>query len=262
MTSTIASYNQISTRLTAWTRATSAGPVVSREIKSYDDRIGNIKTIDQFLSDDRVYSFAMKAFGLSEMSYAKAFMRKVLAEGVDSPTAFANKLADKRYAQFAATFNFKRYGETTTVFEGTRQGTVDRYVRATLEESAGSTNENVRLSLYFERVAPTVSSPYSILADRALTKVVYTALGLPAATSAMDIDAQARLITSRMDLADLRSPQKLSKFIARFAGQADASTGVSLTAPALSILSGQGSANLSASALLAIQSFRSALRAT
>ena len=68
------------------------------------------------------------------MTYAKAFMRKVLNEGVDSSDAFANQLADSRYRDFADTFNFKRYGETTTIFDRTRQGTVDKYVRQMLEE--------------------------------------------------------------------------------------------------------------------------------
>ena len=127
----------------------------------------------------------MKAFGLEDMTYAKAFMRKVLDEGIDKRDSFANSLTDQRYREFVETFNFARYETTTTIFDRTRQGTVDRYVRQTLEEDAGAQNEGVRLALYFERKASRASvSAYSILADPALLKVVQTALGIPASASA------------------------------------------------------------------------------
>ena len=126
-------------------------------------------------------------------------------------------MADKRYRDFAATFNFARYSGTATIFETARQGVVDSYVRQTLEEDAGAQNEGVRLALYFERKAPEITSAYSVLADPALLKVVQTALGLSPSTSAMDIDLQAEMITDRVDLTDLSDPDKLQKFLTRFA---------------------------------------------
>ena len=104
------------------------------------------------------------------MAYAKAFMRKVLEEGVDDPDSFANKLTDKRYRNLPSRFNFKRYGETTTAFDRTQQGTVDKYDRQTLEEQAGAKDDGVRLALYFARKAPDVESVSGLLADPALLK--------------------------------------------------------------------------------------------
>jgi hypothetical protein len=150
------------------------------------------------------------------MAYAKAFMRKVLTEGIAGKDSFANKLADTRYREFADTFNFAELGTTTTIFDVTRQGTVDRYYRQTLEEDAGSQDEGVRLALYFERKAPAVTSVYGILADAALLKVVQTALDLPATMSLLDIDKQAGLISAHLDVDDLKDPTTLAKFIRRF----------------------------------------------
>lgn len=262
MSNTIASYTVLSSRLAAITKATAAEPDVANDAKVYLERVAKTRSINEFISDDRVYRFAMKAFGLGDMIYARAFMRKVLNEGVDSSTAFARKLADTRYAEFASTFNFKRYGEATTIFDRTRQGTVDRYIRQTLEENAGADNENVRLALYFQRKAPDVTSPYQILADKALVNVVYTALGLPAVTSAMDIDAQARLIAKRINLDDFKTPDKLNKFIGRFAALADAGAPAPISGAA-SLLSaginGTGPA-MSTDLLLSIQSIRLGLK--
>ena len=62
------------------------------ETAYYLKHIGDVKSIDDFIKDTRLFNYAMKAFGLEDMAYAKAFMRKVLVEGVErlataSPTA-------------------------------------------------------------------------------------------------------------------------------------------------------------------------------
>jgi hypothetical protein len=214
---TLASYGMISNNLTRSLSTTAAQPQVARESAYYLANIGNVKSIDDFLGNDRLFSFAMKAYGLDDMTYAKAFMRKVLTEGVDDSDSFANTLTDKRYADFATAFNFARYGDTTTVFDRTQQGTVDNYVRQTLETDAGAQGDGVRLALYFQRKASTIKDAYSILADPALLKVVQTTLGIPAGTSAMDIDKQAQMISGKVDVTDFQDATKLSKFVTRFA---------------------------------------------
>ena len=73
-------------------------PMVKRETDYYLANIGKVKSIDDFVNNDRLFKYAMKAFGLSDMDYAKAFMVKALKEGVTDPDSFANKLTDKRYA--------------------------------------------------------------------------------------------------------------------------------------------------------------------
>jgi hypothetical protein len=213
---TAASFRIIASDLTRSLEATAAKPQVGRETAYYLANIEKVKSIDDFLGDERIFAFAMKAFGLGDMTYAKAFMRKVLTEGIADKDAFANKLADRRYREFADTFNFAQFGATATVFESTRQGTVDRYVRQTLEEDAGAQNEGVRLALYFQRKAPGIASATGILADAALLKVTQVALGLPATMSFLDIDKQAEMISSRLDVADLKDPSKLAKFLGRF----------------------------------------------
>jgi hypothetical protein len=49
----------------------------------------------------------VEAFGLGDMAYAKAFMRKVLAGGVKDSDSFANKLTDPRYRELAARSIFR-----------------------------------------------------------------------------------------------------------------------------------------------------------
>jgi hypothetical protein len=118
--------------------------------------------------------------------------------------------------EFVSAFNFARRGEYTTTFDDVRNGAVDRYLRQSLEETAGRQNEGVRLALYFERKASSITDAYSILADKNLLRIVQTALDIPAASSAQDIDKQASRIESRMKIADLTTPAKLKAFLNRF----------------------------------------------
>ncbi len=216
MLSTSASYQLLVRDLTRTLSTTAQDPQVARETSYYKQAIVNVKSIDDFLADDRVFAYAMRAHGLEDMTYAKAFMRMVLEEGIDERDSFANTLTDRRYREFAEVFNFVRYGDTTTAFTRTQQGTVDRYLRQSLEISAGRENEGVRLALYFERRAGDIDTPIDILADRALLTVVQTALGIAPATSALDIDKQVEQLSHRLDVADFKDPQKLSAFLERF----------------------------------------------
>ncbi|WP_223478961.1 DUF1217 domain-containing protein [Oricola indica] len=216
MISTLVSYKLASEDIATTIKRVSEQPVVSRDVEYYLENIGNVDTIEDLTSDYRLFSFAMKAHGLSDMTYAKAFMEKVLEEGIDDDRAFANTLSDKRYAEFAKTFNFKSFGEATTSFTKTQQGVVDKYLRQTLEEQAGDENQGVRLALYFERKADTIENFYQILADPALSQVVRTTLGLPESFATVDIDKQVELISDRIDLETLADPDKLDKLLERF----------------------------------------------
>lgn len=219
MLTTSASFNLITRNLDRSLGAVADQPQIRREVEYYRTKIADVRSIEDFLSDSRLFALAMSAHGLSDMIYAKAFMRKVLTEGIDDTSTFANQLTDPRFRDFASTFNFARYGGTATVFERARSGTIDRYVRATLEQQAGETDEGVRLALYFQRKAPQVSTVYGLLADGALARVVRTALGLSDMTAAADIDRQASQISARLDVADLKDPEKLAKFLRNFTVQ-------------------------------------------
>lgn len=251
MLSTNVAFRMIATDMERSLARTAGMPAVARESENYLSRIGEIGSVEEFIADDRVFSYAMEAFGLGDMTYAKAFMRKILEQGTDRPDSLANRLSDARYREFAETFNFARHGEATTVFDRTRQGVVDRHVRHTLEENAGARNEGVRLALYFKRKAPGIESPMDILADPALLKVVQTAIGLSPLTAAADIDRQAEMIAERLDVAELKDPEALQDFLTRFSSFWDMAHAPPSIAP--SLLSGQGQFGVSPDLLLSLQ---------
>lgn len=196
--------------------AAAKSPQVIRESGHYLSHIVNVKSIDDFMSNKRVLRYALTAFGLSDISYATALVRRLLEGGIDDTNALANRFTDQRYRDFVTAFNFARYGDATTAFDRTQQGTVDRYKRQTLEENVGQQSEGARLALYFQRQAPILTSPLGLLADAALLKVTQTALSLSPYTSNLSIEAQRDLIANRVNIADFKDPAKLTKFLNRF----------------------------------------------
>ncbi|QRM54224.1 DUF1217 domain-containing protein [Sinorhizobium sp. BG8] len=216
MTTTYTSYQLIAADLQTSLARVAEQPDVKRESEYYLSKIGSIKTIDEFFADTRVYNYAMKAHGLEDMAYAKAFMRKVLTEGVDNDDAFANKLSDSRYKDLVESLNFARNGEAATAFDRAQKGVVEKFNRQTLEVEAGEENSGVRLALYFERMASSITSGYSIIADDALSQVVRTVLQLPDAFAASDVDRQSAYYEEELDLADFQDTTKVAAFLERF----------------------------------------------
>lgn len=231
-------------------------PMVARETEYYLKKIGQIKTAEEFLSDRRLMTYAMTAFGLGDMSYAKGFVRKLLKEGTDQPEAFANQLTDKRYLDFAKAFDFKRYGAATTAFGTAQTGVVDKYLRHSLELQAGASNEGVRLALYFERAAPKLENATEILADKALFQVVRTALSLPDSFSLYDIDKQISFLEKRIDVEDFASPAKLKRFVERFSALWDVSRPSQSSSLITALFSGGSSGGLTEASLAALTNVR------
>jgi len=260
MTGTVARYQQIAKNVDRTLGTLAQRPDVKRESDYYLANIRSVNSAEDFLKNDRLYNFAMTAFGLKDMIYGKAFMRKVLTEGLDGPKSFALQLSDPRFRDFAEAFNFARYGATATAFDRVQQGAVDRYVRIQLEADAGRSDEGLRLALYFQRKAPDVDSVFGLMGDPALYKVIQTALGLPASYSNTNIETQAAFIRSKIDIEDFSNPAKLDAFITRFAARWQAANGNGLQAAPIVGLSGSMLTSFDNSLLLSMQLLKGPFR--
>lgn len=216
----------------------------------YHNSISRVRSLDDLMGDDRLVAYIITAYGLEGEEVSKDTLRNVLTSDPTDKDSFANKLSDSRFRDLAAAYNFTADGEITRAAAQqvqTRSSmlkTIDLHVRQTLEGDAGSQNEGVRLALYFQRKAGDVTSVFGILADKALFEVVRTALALPAGMSQADLDVQAAMITKRLDLADLKDPEKVSKFLARFSALYDLTNGTSTSASAASIILGGGQSGI------------------
>ena len=231
---------------------------VKGETTYYLANITKVKSIDDLMSNNRLYTYALASFGLDSATEDKDLIKQVLQGGVRDPDSVANKMTDKTYAALASTFNFEAYGENATTINPAQQPTVDKYMRQTLEENAGQTNQGVRLALYFDRKAPTITSWYDVLADTALASVVRTALGLPDSFASANIDKQAQLFEQKLDISDFSDPEKLGKFLTRFTSMYEINNPTSSAVTSVSVLFAQPiTVGISTDLMMAMQKLRS-----
>ncbi|WP_454287977.1 DUF1217 domain-containing protein [Rhizobium arsenicireducens] len=231
------------------------------EAKYYQDTMSSLKSLDEFLGDRRLVDVVLVAKGLDPAKVSDDFLRSIFTSDLGDPKSFVHEQKDGRFAELLASFNFNEQGRVASSPSGGIQTAgevreaLNLFLRQTLEAEEGNNNAGVRLALYFERMAQSITSAYDILGDPALLEFFRTTFSLPEEIGSMDIDQQARLVENNMNLSDLTDPEKLAKLVRRFTIMYDLENGVN-SSPSLSILMGGGSAGISADLLMSISQLR------
>ncbi|AGB75317.1 MULTISPECIES: DUF1217 domain-containing protein [Rhizobium] len=159
--------------------STLAGIAKQATVKSdqqyYDTHIGKVKNVDEFLNDYKLYSYAMKAYGLEDMAYAKAFMKKVLTSDLSNTSSFANKLTDSRYRQFAAAFNFGGTSKNQSAqSDSQKTDTIGLYEQSFANETTLAKKE----SKFYDTWIDKVSNVDDIVNSSRMTDYILRAHGL------------------------------------------------------------------------------------
>jgi hypothetical protein len=247
-------YNSITRNYTKSLDTVAAEPQVERETAYFEQNIGSVTSASQLVSNTRLYTYVMTAFGLSDMMNAKALITKVL-EGGTASNSFAASLNDPRYTALVSAFNFKTDGAATTSSSSTVSTTVANYNEQTLENNTSQENPGAQMALYFRRMASSITSVYSILGNATLLKTVETAYDLPSTLSLESLTAQAQTISQNLDVSQLSNTTYLDKFLNRFTASYDADNppGSASTTPANALLvTPSDSVGISSSLLLSL----------
>lgn len=212
-------------------------PEVAREIEYFKANIGKVKTPADLVKDRRLLAVALEAYGLGADVNAQGRVRKVLEEGTLDPKALANQLIDPRYKEMAKDFAFDITANLQLLDPKFVQSVVDRYGVAKFESAVGAGNEALRNAVYFQRKIGSVTSWYTVLADKGLFAVAKTALNLPDSFSKLDVDRQKEILESKFKLADFKKPGQTDAFIKRYlAINAATTTQAASTSPAVQLL--------------------------
>jgi len=225
MTTTTAEYLAVTQNLTRYQAMTAAEPAVKSATAYYEANIGKVTSVADLVGNYRLLSYALDAYGLGDQINAKALVTQVLEGGVSNPKSLANTLSDSRWKAFAAAFDFVGKGAPSVSSASAVKTTTADYVEQQLESDQGAQDVGVQLALYFQRVAPTVSNEYGILADPNLLEVAQTIFGLSPATSATNVNAQAKALSQLMPISHLQDPKKLQQVTERFTAMYDLTYG-------------------------------------
>lgn len=204
------------------------GPQVSANVAYYEANIGDVKSVDDLLSNRnrKLLTVALGAFGLESQVDAKGLLRKLLSEDPTSTSSLAQRMADTRYQRFAQAFASLRNDGGAAIGTSTNvEAVVAAYQNTQYEKAVGRTDTAARQALYFSRVAPEATgSIYQVLSDKTLAAVVREAYGLPAETGALDVDQQVRQLKAKgFDYSKLADEKYVGTLINRFLASQDAS---------------------------------------
>lgn len=228
---------------------------VSRAASYYKDNIGKVKTVDDFLKNDRLYQYAMKAYGLEDMTYAKAFMRQVLNSDLTDSKSFANKLTDKRYRDFAAAFSFSNGSSAIAQSSYQTDEMVGLYTKTAQRADDAVTAD----SRYYNAKMGSIRNVDDLLNDDRLRSYAFTAFGVD--DSHLSRDTLKQILCS--DPSDPSSTintvwgTRLDDFIAKYnQAQSDATDANSQIATFKSQLSNPGADVADLNAKIATQQAR------
>lgn len=159
-------------------------PIVSREMAYYRENVGLISTVDEFLEDDRIYNYAMKAFGLEELSYAKGLIKKVLESDLNDTDSFANRLEDTRYKKLAAAFDFGKTIATKEIQTDDQfEDTIDLY-STSIDRRDSIINEDLR---YYEAAIKVATNVSDVFNNQRLRDQLFQAYDIDPDTFSYDV---------------------------------------------------------------------------
>ncbi|MGO9771046.1 MAG: DUF1217 domain-containing protein [Roseiarcus sp.] len=225
MTTTTSTYLAVSQNLTRYQTMTADQPAVKTASEYYAANIGKVTSIQDFVGNYRLLSYALDAYGLGNEVNSTALVTQVLEGGVTNPKALANTLSNPNWAKFAAAFNFVGAGAASVSTASAIKTTTGDYVEQQLEANQGQQDPGVQLALYFQRVAPTVSTGMGIMGDVNLLDVVQTIFGLPPETAGTNINAEAAEISQLVPTSTLDNSTKLQQLTERFTAMYDSTYG-------------------------------------
>lgn len=214
-----------------------ASPSVQRDEAYFRERIGSISTAAELVADRRLLSVALGAFGLEADIDNRYFIRKVLEDGTLDPDALGNRLADKRYLEFSAAFGFGDFATPRTKLSDFADSILASYETRGFEAAVGARDGNIRLAMNAQRELSALAGRgisdeakwFTVMGSAPLREVIQTALGLPAAFAAVDLDQQLGVFRDRADrvlgspdIGQFEDPDRIETLIRAFLVRAEA----------------------------------------
>ncbi|MCP3444444.1 DUF1217 domain-containing protein [Bradyrhizobium sp. CCGUVB14] len=174
MVSTYFGYSYVTRNLAQTLTRVAQQSDVSREAAYYKANIGKVHSVDDLMNDYRLYHYVTKAYGLEDMAYAKAFMKKVLQSDLSDAKSFANTLIDKRYREFAAAFSFGG-GETKVAQSDNQTDDMIGLYTAAMKSNVDAVAADTK---YYNATIGSVTSADQLLNDDRLRNYVASAFGI------------------------------------------------------------------------------------
>lgn len=223
-----------------------ASAALARDEDYFRAKIGSVKTAEALVSDRRLLTVALGAFGLDDDIDNQFFIKKVLEDGTLQTDALSNRLADKQYKAFSSAFGFGDYSVARTQLSYFADETLEAYRTRQFEAAVGDQDGNMRLALNAERELATLSERsisndtmwFTIMGSEPLREVFEGALGLPSSFSSLDLDQQLSTFKDKAsktfgssEVSQFSESKKVEDLVRKFLIRSEALASFSATSP-------------------------------
>ncbi|QCO55320.1 DUF1217 domain-containing protein [Pseudorhodobacter turbinis] len=224
-----------------------ASATLARDEDYFRAKIGSIQTAEDLVSDHRLLTVALGAFGLDDDINNRFFIKKVLKDGTLDSSALGNKLADKQYLALSASFGFGDSAIPSTQNPGFADEILTAYQDRQFETAVGEQDENLRFALNAERELAVLASRdssedtkwFTVMGNEPLRQVFEKALGLPSSFATLDLDMQLKTLKAKTEkafgdssVAQFSDPANLDDLVKKFLIRSEAMASFSSTSGA------------------------------
>lgn len=221
----LVAWNFLQRTMDTQTKAFEASPQISRDLDYFAENIGKVETAEDLSNDRRLMRVALGAYGLDDDLNNTYFMKTILEEGSQAPDALANKLADKRYLEFAKDFGFGDLGGPWHKTSSFADNIKEAYTTRQFEKAVGEQDESIRLAMNAVRelqdLAVNGTSDntkwFSVLGNPPLRNVMEATFNLPQSFGTLDLDKQLEVFRGRME--KLTGDSEIGQFVSEDAQQ-------------------------------------------
>ena len=211
-------------------------PVVEKEVRYFQQNIAKVSSAAELVGDRKLLKVALGAYGLDSDLTNKFFIQKVLEGNTADSKALVNKLADKRYVEFAKAFGFGDFPTPNTKLSDFGDKITTLYKTRQFEVAVGEQDNDMRLALSLQRdltaVAEKTSSEdakwFTVLGTPSLRSVFETAFNMPSGFGSLDLDREVEELKTRTkkvfgsdSVAQFSTPATLEKLTQRFMTMSD-----------------------------------------
>lgn len=224
--------------------------VQKRMIDHYRANAVGLKSSGSLVEDRQLREVALTAFGLQDDLNSQFFVKRILDDGVQQPSALANRLADTRYRQMAESFGFDGVSQLVGLTRAQTERVVSQFQDQSFELALGGFEPGFRLALNTEREVTRLAEQdvsadarwFLVMGNPPVRQVFESALGLPSSIGRLDIDQQLGIFRdfaqSKIgvgEIHEIAQEPRLGKFIDQFILKQQIQQGVGISSSSIAL---------------------------
>ena len=228
-------------------------PDIAAARESFVKKMPNVKSADQLVSNYRLLTVALRAFGLEGDVNNRSFIKRVLEADPNDDKSVVNRLSDKRYLAINEAFSSLRNG---TSIDGSQLNDISsKFEGMAFERNIGERHSEIEIALNAQRELATIAKSdssemtkwYKVLSSKPLRKLFEGAFGFGNAIGNLPIERQVdemkkslSKITGWSDIGRFAESENVDKVVSRYLIRSTADTGgyFNKYSAALSLLGG------------------------